>query len=241
MRRADRLFQIVQYLRGGRLLTAAQLADRLEVTTRTIYRDIADLIGSGVPIDGEAGVGYLMRDGYDLPPLMFTQDEIVALVAGARMIRAWGGANMAAAAEEALVKINAVLPDAARTRADEVHVHAFHTSEMTDNLRARLDQIERATNGHISLDLIYLDLSDRTSTRRIRPLGAWYWGKVWTLTGWCELRQDFRSFRLDRITDLTEGPRFKPQPGQTLRDFYASRKSEGRFPSGPGAEPHSTR
>ncbi|MEE9428087.1 MAG: HTH domain-containing protein, partial [Paracoccaceae bacterium] len=92
MRRADRLFQIVQYLRGGRLLTAATLAERLEVSERTIYRDIADLIGSGVPIEGEAGVGYLMRSGYDLPPLMFNRDEIVALVAGARMLRAWGGA-----------------------------------------------------------------------------------------------------------------------------------------------------
>ncbi|MGH1356958.1 MAG: helix-turn-helix transcriptional regulator [Thalassovita sp.] len=231
MRRADRLFQIVQYLRGGRLLTAAQLAERLEVTPRTIYRDIADLMGSGVPIEGEAGVGYLMREGYDLPPLMFTQDEIVALVAGARMIRAWGGANMAAAAEEALVKINAVLPDAARARADEVHVHAFDTSDMTETQRRRLDQIERATNAHISLDMTYLDLSDRTTTRRLRPVGVWYWGKVWTLAGWCELRQDFRSFRLDRITDLTEGPRFKPQRGQTMRDFYASRKREGYLSS----------
>ncbi len=114
MRRADRLFQIVQYLRGGRLLTARTLAERLEVSERTIYRDIADLIGSGVPIEGEAGVGYLMRAGYDLPPLMFNRNEIVALVAGARLIRAWGGASMAQAAEEALVKIDAVL---ARARA----------------------------------------------------------------------------------------------------------------------------
>jgi len=233
MRRADRLFQIVQYLRGGRLLTAAQLAERLEVTTRTIYRDIADLIGSGVPIDGEAGVGYLMREGYDLPPLMFTQDEIVALVAGARMIRAWGGANMAAAAEEALVKINAVLPEAARARADEVHIHAIGTTDMSQDLRERLDQVERAANTHVSLDLTYLDLSDRISTRRIRPLGVWYWGKVWTLAGWCELRQDFRSFRLDRITDLAEGPRYKPQRGQTFRDFYASRQVEGFRPGRP--------
>ena len=125
MRRADRLFQIVQHLRGGRLVTAAMLADRLEVSQRTIYRDIADLMSTGVPIEGEAGVGYLMRDGYDLPPLMFTADEIVALVAGARMIRAWGGAQMAASAEEALIKIGAVLPDDARKRAEAVQIHAF--------------------------------------------------------------------------------------------------------------------
>ena len=95
MRRADRLFQIVQYLRGGRLWTAAKLAEKLEVSERTIYRDIADLIGSGVPIEGEAGIGYIMRAGYDLPPLMFTRDELIALLAGARMVREWGGAKMA--------------------------------------------------------------------------------------------------------------------------------------------------
>lgn len=228
MRRADRLFQIVQYLRGGRLLTAAQLAERLEVTTRTIYRDIADLVGSGVPIEGEAGVGYLMRDGYDLPPLMFTQDEIVALVAGARLLRAWGGANMAAAAEEALVKINAVLPDAARKRADQVHVHAFGTGDMTPDLRARIDLVETATNTRHSLDITYADGTGQPSTRRIRPLGLWYWGKVWTVVSWCELRNDFRTFRLDRIGMLTLADTFKPQSGQSLRDFYLTKAYDRR-------------
>ncbi|BCA62825.1 bacterial regulatory protein [Sphingomonas sp. HMP9] len=114
MRRADRLFQIVQYLRGGRLVTARTLAERLEVSDRTIYRDIADLQSTGVPIDGEAGVGYVMRSGYYLPPLMFTREEIVALVAGIRMVRAWGGMAMSRAANEALVKIELVLPKAER-------------------------------------------------------------------------------------------------------------------------------
>lgn len=117
MRRADRLFQIVQFLRDGRLTTAAKLSEKLEVSERTIYRDIADLIGTGVPIDGEAGVGYIMREGYDLPPLMFTRSENVAPTAGARLIRAWGGTAMAEAAEDALVKIRAVLPEDARARA----------------------------------------------------------------------------------------------------------------------------
>ena len=125
MRRADRLFQIVQYLRGGRLVTEEQLAGRLEVSRRTIYRDVADLIGSGVPIEGEAGMGYVLRAGYDLPPLMFTSDEVAALVAGARLVRAWGGAAMAEAAQEAPVKIEAVLPEAARTMAAQVPVHAI--------------------------------------------------------------------------------------------------------------------
>ncbi|MEC8042194.1 MAG: YafY family protein [Pseudomonadota bacterium] len=220
MRRADRLFQIVQYLRGGRLVTAAQLAEKLEVTPRTIYRDVADLIGSGVPIEGEAGVGYLMRDGYDLPPLMFTSDEIVALVAGARLLRAFGGAKMAASAEEALVKINAVLPDTARARSEAVQVHAINAEEMTPELRNRIDQIEAAVNAQLLLHMAYADEDQRPSQRVVRPLGLWFWGKVWTLVSWCELRQDFRMFRIDRIQTLQEGDRFKPLPGQTLRDFY---------------------
>lgn len=220
MRRADRLFQIVQYLRGGRLVTAAQLAEKLEVTPRTIYRDVADLIGSGVPIEGEAGVGYLMRDGYDLPPMMFTSDEIVSLVAGARLIRAFGGARMAAAAEEALIKINAVLPDAARARSEAVQVHAINGQETDHVLRARIDQVERAANDHILLDMHYADEDQRPSERRVRPLGLWFWGKVWTMVCWCELRQDFRMFRLDRIENLSEAGKFKPKPGQTLRDYY---------------------
>jgi predicted DNA-binding transcriptional regulator YafY len=125
MRRADRLFQIVQHLRGGRLVTARHLSEALEVSERTIYRDIADLQASGVPVEGEAGVGYVMLAGFELPPLMFSRDEIVALVAGARLIRAWGGATMARGAEEALIKIAAVLPEAERERAAAVQVHSI--------------------------------------------------------------------------------------------------------------------
>jgi predicted DNA-binding transcriptional regulator YafY len=220
MRRADRLFQIVQYLRGGRLLTAARLAETLEVSERTVYRDIADLQASGVPIDGEAGVGYVMRDGYDLPPLMFTRDEIVALVAGARLIRAWGGAEMARAAEEALVKIEAVLPEAERARANQVEIHAI-AEEMTPQVRARIDEIERAVEARRRLALAYIDAEERTTERTVRPLGLWFWGKVWTLVAWCELRDDFRMFRLDRIERMdNRGEPFRPERGKTLADFY---------------------
>ena len=220
MRRADRLFQIVQYLRGGRLVTAATLAERLEVSERTIYRDIADLVGSGVPVDGEAGVGYLMRDGYDLPPLMFSHDEIVALVAGARMIRAWGGAAMARAAEEALVKIETVLPDGARSRANKVEVHAMALG-MTPQVRQRIDALEAAVGAHRRLALSYQDVEGRATERVVRPLGLWFWGKVWTLVAWCELRDDFRVFRLDRIARMdVKGAPFRPERGKTLADFY---------------------
>lgn len=224
MRRADRLFQIVQHLRGGRLTTAAQLAERLEVSERTIYRDIADLIGTGVPIDGEAGVGYLMREGFDLPPLMFTRDEIVALTAGARLIRAWGGASMAAAAEEALVKIHAVLPEDARAKATVVPVHAYQMPELDDATRARLDDLEAAIEARQRLDIAYRTEDGTASERVVRPLGLWFWGKVWTLVAWCELREDFRMFRADRISQTEPIGTFKPLPEQSLKAFYASQR-----------------
>ncbi len=224
MRRADRLFQIVQHLRGGRLTTARQLAERLEVSERTIYRDIADLIGTGVPIDGEAGVGYLMREGFDLPPLMFTRDEIVALTAGARLIRAWGGTSMAAAAEEALVKIRSVLPDDTRNRAANVAVHAFQMPQLDDATRARLDDLEAAIEARTRLDIRYATEDGTVSERIIRPLGLWFWGKVWTLVAWCELRNDFRMFRADRISGMEASGTFRAEPDKSLARFYQCEK-----------------
>lgn len=219
MRRADRLFQILQYLRGGRLITAAQLAEKLEVTPRTIYRDVAHLIGSGVPVEGEAGVGYVMRDGYDLPPLMFTHDEIVALVAGARLLQVWGGTKMAAAAQEAMVKIDTVLPEAARAQVGQVNVHAMGTARENGLWRDFLDRFEAASEAQISLEISYIDERGARTERVVRPLGVWFWGQVWTAVCWCELRDAFRMFRLDRVLSLREGDRFRLQKHQTLKAF----------------------
>ncbi|KAB2729511.1 helix-turn-helix transcriptional regulator [Brucella intermedia] len=220
MRRADRLFQIVQHLRGGRLVTARQLAERLEVSERTIYRDISDLQSTGVPIDGEAGVGYILRQGFELPPLMFTRDEIVALVAGARLIRAWGGVSMARGAEEALVKIEAVLPKEERARITRTQIHA-PTARISMDERRIIDAVERAVDQGNVLNIRYRDLESRESERDIRPLGLWFWGKVWTVIGWCELRNAFRTFRTDRIVEASDAGRlFRAERGKTLADFY---------------------
>jgi len=232
MRRADRLFQIVQHLRGGRLVRARQLAEWLEVSERTIYRDVADLQASGVPIEGAAGVGYIMRDGYEMPPLMFSRDEIVALLAGARLIRAWGGAAMARAAEEAMIKIDAVLPEKMKVRQNEVEIHAF-APEMTPQVRSYIDFLESAADARKRLAIAYRDNKGDDSNRTIRPLGLWFWGKVWTLVAWCELRRDFRMFRLDRIVEMREtGDRFQPEPGKTLKDFYRAMEEERHGHSG---------
>lgn len=218
MRRADRLFQIVQYLRGGRLVTAAMLAERLEVSERTIYRDIADLQSTGVPIDGEAGIGYIMRSGFDLPPLMFNREEIVALVTGARMVRAWGGTSMSAAAEEALVKIETVLPDKERSQVGGTRIFApeMGLPRATRNL---IDRCETAAEDRHILTFSYSDKDDIKTDRRVQPLGLWFWGKVWTLVAWCELRNDFRMFRIDRMTDVTDtGQAFVHVPERSLAE-----------------------
>ena len=221
MRRADRLFQIVQYLRAGRLLTAKILAERLEVSERTIYRDIADLQGSGVPIDGEAGVGYLLRQGYDLPPLMFNRDEMAALVIGARIVSAWGGVKMALAAEEALVKIEAVLPREAQGSLARTPVYAIDF-QMGEKLRQRLDILDYAINQKTLLEISYFDAAKDQTKRTIEPLGLYFWGKVWTLVAWCQIRDDFRSFRIDRIGELKTTDQIFPQTrGKTLTDYLA--------------------
>jgi predicted DNA-binding transcriptional regulator YafY len=234
MRRADRLFQIVQYLRGGRLVTARTLGQRLEVSERTIYRDIADLQASGVPIDGEAGVGYLMREGYDMPPLMFNRAEIVALVVGARLIRAWGGAKMALAATEALNKIETMLPPEAKRAAGEISVHAFDLS-MGERQRCDLDRIEAAINARHVLKLRYADEEGRETEREIEPLGLYFWGKVWTLIAWCRLRTGFRMFRVDRMAELAEtSETFVQAKGRTLQDYLAQLNEAGGHGAPPG-------
>ncbi|WP_158964200.1 helix-turn-helix transcriptional regulator [Chachezhania sediminis] len=229
MRRADRLFEIIQHLRGGRRTTAEKLAGALEVSKRTVYRDIADLMASGVPISGEAGFGYVLDDGYDIPPMMFTRDEITALVAGARLLRAWGGASMARAAEEALIKIEEVLPPDARVQARGVEIRSF-APQMTEAVRQRLDLLEQGVDLRRRLRLSYADADGRITERVVQPLGLWFWGKVWTLVGWCELRDDFRMFRVDRIAAMDDtGETFRPLKGRTLRDFYAKvEETEGR-------------
>lgn len=210
MRRADRLFQIVDLLRPGRLTTARELAERLEVSERTVYRDVADLIGSGLPIEGAAGAGYLMRAGYDLPPLMLTRDEAQALVAGARMMRAFAGTKMQRAAAEAMDKILAVLPPDLKIRATEMPVYAVGkaTADLTAETRTRLDQIVAAIEARQALDIAYARLDGTPSRRTIQPGVVLFWGKVWTIGAWCALRQDYRGFRVDRMEILGSGPSF---------------------------------
>jgi predicted DNA-binding transcriptional regulator YafY len=219
MRRADRLFRIVQLLRSGRLQTARNLAEKLQVSHRTIYRDVQDLQLSGVPIAGEAGVGYTLRRDFDIPPLMFDREEISALVLGARMVEAWGGNELTAAANRALRKIEAVLPPNLRENIDDVLLYAPGLRAPAE-VRRKLDEMHAAAQKRRVVLLAYAREDGQPSVRRVRPLALYFWGGVWTLTSWCEMRDDFRSFRVDRIqrAEVLEET-FTPKPGQTLADF----------------------
>ncbi|MBC8056173.1 MAG: YafY family transcriptional regulator [Rhizobiales bacterium] len=226
MRRAERLFQLVQLIRGRRLSTAAFLAQRLEVSERTIYRDVADLMRQGVPIEGEAGVGYRMQAGFDLPPMMFTSDEAQALVASVRLAQSRLDIGLARHAEGALSKILAVLPPAARAAAESLAIYAppYGPDAAT---RQRLEVLRIAAEAKHTLRLVYLDLKSQRSERVVRPLGCFYWGAVWTLAAWCEAREGFRNFRVDRITELQVlDARFRDEPGKTLADLFREVEAE---------------
>src|SRR3989449_6183938 len=224
MRRADRLFRIVQRLRRRGATTARQLAEALEVSERTVYRDIRDLLVSGVPIRGEAGVGYALDRSYELPP----QEEIEALVLGARIVRAWADKKLARAAEEALQKIETVLPSKLKSRLAESALMApgFHLSE---RFRFGLEDFRRAIREHRKARFHYVDKAQAGNERVVHPLGLAYWGHTWTLTAWCEMRSAFRNFRLDRIDGLQIlEDRFEDEPGRTLADVLALVAAEER-------------
>ena len=220
MRRADRLFQIIQLLRGRRrAVTASRLAEQLGVSERTVYRDVRDLMATGTPIEGEAGVGYTIRRDYDLPPLMFDGEEIEALVLGARVAAAFGDASLAKAARSVISKVEAVLPERLKPQLSQSALFAPRTRAGRASSDALL-AIRAALADQRKLKMRYQRKDGVETERVVRPLGAFFWGTSWTLTAWCELRSDFRNFRLDRVgsIELTE-ELFEEEPGKTLRDF----------------------
>jgi predicted DNA-binding transcriptional regulator YafY len=219
MRRADRLFKIVQLLRGRRLTTAQQLSAWLLVSDRTIYRDIRDLSLSGTPIEGEAGVGYRLKGGIELPPLQFEFEEIEALTLGARMVETWSGPKLAGAAASALAKIATALPKERRSwlEASRTFVPDFHIPKQVGE---RFDAVRAAIAAKNKLDFVYADQQKQLSHRTVWPLSLYFWGEHWTLGAWCELREDFRSFRIDRMLRLKPlAECFPDRPGRRLSDF----------------------
>lgn len=238
MRRADRLFQIVAILRRGRVTTAAQLAAEIEVSERTIYRDVADLIANGVPIEGEAGVGYALPKAFDLPPLMFDAVEIEALVVGARMVASWADDDLARAAGSALRKVENVLPERLRGRVGDTRVFApdFHVPR---GAHAALGTVRAALEGGRVLAFDYESETGERTKRRVHPLGVFFWGRAWTLAAWCTTRDAFRAFRIDRVRAARVlDERFEAVPGRTLEDYVKRAAKEGeRTPTRTSAAP----
>jgi len=223
MRRADRLFQLLQLIRGRRLSTAAWLAERMAVSVRTVYRDVAALQAQGVPIEGEAGVGYRVARDYSLPPLMFPPEQAQALVACVRIARNRLDPSMAQQAEDALSKILSVLPSDARLAVDRLRLMAperSYSPTLSEAVLDRLGTLRAAIDQRRKVRLSYADAQGDASERWVRPLVCLHWDAAWTLSGWCELRQDFRQFRLDRVQTLdvcTE--RYSDEAGKTLADL----------------------
>ena len=203
--KSERLFQLVNLLKGRRLaITAKQLAEKLNVSERTIYRDIQHLQTSGVPVEGEAGIGYLISE-CDLPPMMFSLEELQALMLGSRMVSEWTDPQLAAKAHSALAKIEAVLPGSLKQQVNDLPYlvsgwsHNQAQQAFTLTLRQGIEQ-QRCVN------IDYCDAKQQTTTRLVEPLGMVYWGGKWTLITYCRLRNDYREFRIDRIlaVSLTE-------------------------------------
>lgn len=222
-RKSDRLFQIVTMLQGRRTaLTAAGIAEELEVSMRTVYRDIQDLMLSGVPIVGEAGTGYMLDRRYHLPPIMFDDDEIECLVLGMAMVGSWTDAKTAGVAGRTLAKLRASMGEAQRDALESVALFAPSSAAKTP-WTIDFSEIRRCIRERYPVDIAYADDAGAQTERRVRPLALAFFGAVWVMSGWCELRQDFRNFRLDRIGRLTvvETP-FPQENGKTLRDFLKS-------------------
>lgn len=219
MRRADRLFRLIQLVRRRRVTTASRLAAELELSPRTVYRDIQDLILAGVPIKSQAGVGYALSAGFDLPPLMFTPEEVEALVLGTRMVAGVTDASLAKAAITALEKIDAVLPDSLRRpreRASLLAPKRQWPAAVLPNFALARAAIDASRKMHFK----YTKPDAAPTERVVHPIGLFFWGSMWTLAAYCELRQGYRNFRLDRLEGAAVlEDTFDPATGKTLEDF----------------------
>lgn len=222
MHRTDRLFDLIQILRDGRLHRAQDLADRLGVSVRTIYRDMDTLITSGVPIEGERGLGYMATAAITLPPLNLTLTELEALHLGMAIVGEAADAELQKAAHSLSAKIDAVLPE---DRTTPPAGWGFAIYPFADAARgfAHMPALRAAVRARQKLRIGYRDQSGTLTDRVIRPLQMEYWGRLWTVTVWCELRADFRVFRVDRIETLKVLPQlFVDEAGKTLADYLAT-------------------
>jgi len=226
MRKAERLFQIVNLIRVHQPITAATLAQRLGVSVRSIYRYIDDIAQSGIPVYGEGGLGYQVHKDFELPPLSLNPNELEALVLAVEMLSRSVGNELSAAALSLLAKIEAALPTPVKARA-QANIRAL-SSPYTQQQKLYWDQLHAAIRGQAAVHIRYQSLDELSSQRSIFPLGIFYWGGKWTVAAWCCLRQDYRDFRIDRILSLAvvePGDLPVPAPGISL-SAYMQRHAE---------------
>ncbi len=223
MNRTDRLVAMVMHLQGRRVVRASELAEHFEVTERTIYRDIAALGEAGVPVVGEAGVGYSLVKGYHLPPVMFTAEEATAMFVGGELVKQFADASLSAPMASALLRIRSVLP---RDRQDDLDRLARATAIMgSPRLPSGIDQrtllpIQQAVVSRRVLRLTYRARARSEDTvREVEPLGVIYYGGAWYLVAWCRLREAFRHFKLERLRGLEVRPeQFRARPEFSLKE-----------------------
>ena len=219
MRRTDRLFDIIQILRDGRLHRAQDIAERLEVSVRTIYRDMDTLVASGVPVEGERGVGYMITEAITLPPLTLTADELEALNLGMAIVGEAADPDLKAAALRLAEKIDAVLPTQTIAEADAWKFAVYPFADAARGF-AHMPTLRAAIKAKQKLDITYTSKEGMITRRTVRPLHMEYWGRIWTLTGWCELRNAHRVFRVDLMDTAEALPElFVDEPGKTLGDY----------------------
>lgn len=216
MRRNDRLFDLIQILRDGQLHRAGDLGARLGVSTRTIWRDMATLVASGLPIEGERGVGYVMRAPVSLPPLALTRDEFEALRLGLSLAASAADPVSARAAATLRGKIGAVAPQGLQDGGAETFVYS---SAEAARAAPHLALIRRAIREHL---FVIATMPDLAEPLRLRPLHLDFWARLWTLTAWCEKTHDFRVLRVDLMTQTSAGGGFLPEPQKSL-DAYVAR------------------
>ena len=225
MSRAERLLELMQALRRRRApVSGAALAEELGVSLRTLYRDIGSLKAQGAAIEGEAGFGYLLKPGFEVPPLMFTLDEVEALALGARWVEGRADAGLARAARDALAKIGAVLPPERAAALDwpTLLARAGRTGEAES---AALPLVRQALTAERKLAFAYADKEGRSSTRVVWPVAIGFFDQVRMLAAWCETRQAYRHFRLDRMDQVAVRDERPPKARRTLLKDW--RRAEG--------------
>lgn len=227
MSKSDRLFQLTNILRAHQPVTAKQLAEKMMLSERTIYRYIDDLSVSGIPVYGEPGVGYRLSEGFELPPLHLTPLELEALVLGVNLVTTRTGENLSQAAYSLLSKIEASLPLGHELKKENESVALAPYSFYDKKIRKSWDLVHSAIKEKTQLQLQYLSLDDQESERVIYPLGLFYWGGVWTLGAWCFLREAYRNFRVDRIEEIGVSNETLPLPEQvSLSDYINVQNSQ---------------